>query len=47
MSVVRVVCPFHAWKFDMASGEPLLSACGIDTYPVRCSDEGDILLTFR
>lgn len=39
-----VVCPLHAWKFDLTTGQPLLGACGITTYPVRLSEEGDILL---
>jgi len=40
-----VVCPFHAWKFNMATGEALMGDCGLTTYPVRLSDSGDILLT--
>lgn len=41
-----VVCPFHAWKFNMATGEALMGDCGLTTYPVRLSADGDILLTF-
>ena len=41
-----VVCPFHAWKFNMATGEALMGDCGLTIYPVRLDDSGDILLTF-
>ncbi len=40
-----VVCPLHAWKFDLTTGQPLMGTCGITTYPVRLSENGDILLT--
>ena len=35
-----VVCPFHAWKFDLTTGEALMGQCGIQTYPVRLSEVG-------
>ena len=41
-----VVCPFHAWKFDLATGEALLGQCGIRTYPVRLTEGGEMVLTF-
>ncbi len=41
-----VICPFHAWKFDLATGEALMGQCGIQTYPVRLSETGEILLTY-
>lgn len=40
-----VICPFHAWKFDLATGEPLLGQCAIQTYPVRLNAEGMVCLT--
>jgi nitrite reductase (NADH) small subunit len=40
-----IVCPFHAWKFDLRSGEALFGTCGIATYPVRLSETGALLLT--
>ena len=42
-----VVCPFHAWKFDLATGEALLGQCDIQTYPVRLTETGEMLLTFE
>jgi len=40
-----VICPFHAWKFDLTTGEPLMGQCAIQTYPVHLTESGDILLT--
>ena len=40
-----VVCPYHAWKFDMTTGEAKMGSCGIAVYPVRLSPEGDVYLT--
>lgn len=40
-----VVCPYHAWKFDMTTGEAKMGACGIAVYPVRLSPEGEVYLT--
>ncbi|MBV9850604.1 MAG: Rieske 2Fe-2S domain-containing protein [Armatimonadetes bacterium] len=41
-----VVCPFHAWKFDLTTGQPLMGQCAIQTYPARLSEAGEVLLTF-
>jgi len=40
-----VICPFHAWKFDLTTGQPLMGQCAIQTYPVRLTETGNILLT--
>lgn len=39
-----LICPLHAWKFDLSTGEPLMGKCGLKTYPVRLDDEGKIVL---
>ncbi len=39
-----LLCPFHAWKFDLQTGEALMGTCGLKTYPVRL-DNGDIILS--
>lgn len=39
-----VVCPFHAWKFDLKSGLPVLGECAIRVYPIR-SDKGELVVT--
>jgi nitrite reductase (NADH) small subunit len=48
-----VICPLHAWKFNLATGEsaspppgqPGGGACKLKTYPVRVTEQGLILLT--
>ena len=40
-----LVCPFHAWKFDLQTGDALMGQCGIQTYPVRVTEGGDLWLT--
>jgi len=41
----NLVCPLHAWKFDLRTGEALYGNCGLTTYPVRLSETGEIFLT--
>ncbi len=40
-----LVCPFHAWKFDLTTGKPLLGECEIAVYPVRLATDGQIFIT--
>ncbi len=40
-----LICPFHAWKFDLCTGAALMGDCGLQTYPVRLTPEGEIALT--
>jgi nitrite reductase (NADH) small subunit len=40
-----LVCPLHAWKFDLATGEALNGDCGLKIYPVRLDQENRIVLT--
>ncbi len=40
-----LVCPLHAWKFDLRTGEALYGNCGITTFPVRLSESGEVFLT--
>ena len=39
-----LVCPLHAWKFDLATGAALFGDCGIITYPARLDERGDVIL---
>ena len=39
-----LLCPFHAWKFDLTTGAALMGQCGLQTYPVRVTDSGDLQL---
>lgn len=42
-----LVCPLHAWKFDLTSGTALMGECGLKTYPVRLDEAGQIILSFN
>ena len=35
----KVICPLHAWKFDLQSGEGPEKSC-LKTYPVREAEAG-------
>jgi nitrite reductase (NADH) small subunit len=39
-----LICPLHAWKFDLTTGAALLGDCGIKTFPVRVGKDGQIIL---
>lgn len=40
-----LICPLHAWKFDLSSGEQIGGSCALKTYPVRLDEERLIVLT--
>ena len=41
-----VICPLHAFKFELATGTPLGNECAqLKTYRVRVNERGEILLT--
>jgi nitrite reductase (NADH) small subunit len=40
-----LICPLHAWKFDLSTGEALFGSCGIRTFPARIDERGHILLS--
>jgi len=40
-----LVCPLHSWKFDLATGTPLLGTCGLQTYAVRVDAARRIVLS--
>lgn len=39
-----LVCPLHAWRFDLATGEPMIGDCAITIYPARLTEAGEIML---
>ena len=42
----KVICPLHAFKFELATGAPLGHQCGpLKTFGVTVNDRGEILLT--
>ncbi len=41
----KVVCPLHAYRFDLETGRPLGSDCAsLRTYPISIGDRGEILV---
>ena len=41
----RVVCPLHAYTFDLRTGCSTNGACGaLQTYPVEVSSNGEVIL---
>ena len=40
-----LICPLHAWKFDLATGVALFGDCGLQTFSVRVDEGGRIQLT--
>jgi nitrite reductase (NADH) small subunit len=40
-----VACPFHAWKFDLATGEVMQGKCSITCHRVRVDGDGILHLT--
>jgi len=41
----KVICPLHAFVFDLSSGQPIGNSCrAIKTYPVTVAEEGQILV---
>ena len=45
MGGTTLICPFHAWKFDLTTGDALQGQCPLQTYPVRLTEGGDLRLT--
>ena len=42
----QIVCPLHAYKFDLATGSPVGNDCdALQTYEVSLSENGEILLS--
>jgi nitrite reductase (NADH) small subunit len=41
----KVICPLHAYKFQLATGAALGHTCGaLITYPVSLDEDGNVLL---
>jgi nitrite reductase (NADH) small subunit len=40
-----LICPLHAWKFDLTTGQALTGDCGLKTYAVTVDDNSEILLS--
>ena len=40
-----LVCPLHGWRFDLRTGAALYGECGLTTYPVRVTRDGELMLS--
>ena len=40
-----VICPLHAWTFDLSTGEQLAGSCKLIRYAVSVSADGKVVLT--
>ena len=40
-----LVCPLHARRFDLDTGEGATADCAIATYPARIAEDGGIVVT--
>ena len=41
----KLICPLHAYKFQLVTGEALGHTCGsLETYPVSLDEDGNVLL---
>jgi nitrite reductase/ring-hydroxylating ferredoxin subunit len=45
--MAALICSLHDWFFDFATGRLKNGECEIATYPVRASDDGQILVTLQ
>jgi nitrite reductase (NADH) small subunit len=39
-----LVCPLHAWKFDLSTGKAESGQCSLRTYPARLDRAGRIVV---
>jgi nitrite reductase (NADH) small subunit len=44
MGGTTLICPLHAWKFDLRSGEALMGSCGLRTFAVRVNEDRQIVI---
>lgn len=40
-----LICPLHAWKFDLSTGEPIMGSCRLKTYSVLVNEHGQVVLS--
>ncbi len=40
-----LICPLHAWKFDLATGNPLMGDCGVRTFPIHVDEAGQLVVS--
>lgn len=42
-----LVCPLHAWKWELTTGQPLMGECALTTYPARLTEAGEIIVSLQ
>lgn len=42
-----LICPLHAWKFDLENGTAIMEECAIKTYEARVDRDGQVLIGIR
>jgi len=42
-----LICPLHAWKFDLESGKAETGDCHLETYAARLNRAGQIVVEVR
>lgn len=40
-----LICPLHAWKFDLTTGHALTGGCSLKTYSVSLNEDDEIFLS--
>ncbi len=40
-----LVCPLHAWKFELTTGAAVVGDCGLKTFPVHLDEANRIIIT--
>lgn len=41
---LTLVCPLHAWKFELTTGAAIVGECGLKTFGVRVDEKDRIVL---
>jgi len=39
-----LVCPLHAWKFELTTGAAIVGECGLKTFGARVDEKGRVVL---
>ena len=42
-----LICPLHSWKFDLSTGSALSGDCGLQTFPARVDEAGQIVIALE
>ncbi|HTT74800.1 MAG TPA: Rieske 2Fe-2S domain-containing protein [Candidatus Binataceae bacterium] len=45
LGAAKLICPLHAWTFDLRTGQALLGESNLTTYHVRLNDDQEVVLS--